>query len=81
MKRKPPSQNTVAGQPTATVINRPPVNVNKQSSDNFGNKPRKPKGGKKLTKADIGLPTDFRSVVAFIEYVALSLSMAASIGI
>lgn len=61
----------------ATVIARPPVNVSAPNvapssdpysvGDNKG-KPRKPKGGKKLTKADIGLPTDFRFVSCCINY-------------
>lgn len=65
MKRKPPGQDT-AGQPTAPVINRPPVNVQRANADMFSNKkPLQKKGAaggkpKKLTKADIGLPTDFR---------------------
>ena len=68
MKRKPPGQDT-AGQPTAAVINRPPVSVHK-GSDVHNNKkqPQKSKAAaagkpKKLTKADIGLPTDFRLAV------------------
>lgn len=74
MKRPDP-----ASKPKATVISRPPVNVSTPNvaapsndpysvGDNKG-KPRKPKGGKKLTKADIGLPTDFRFVNCCINYV------------
>uniref|UniRef100_A0A1X7U2E2 WH1 domain-containing protein n=1 Tax=Amphimedon queenslandica TaxID=400682 RepID=A0A1X7U2E2_AMPQE len=60
MKRKPPSEpkkpvNTVAPGP---VANKDPYSLGVDGSDK--GKLNKPKGGKKLTKADIGLPTEFR---------------------
>lgn len=48
----------------ATPIARPPVNVNTTDGDPFAGinkqgRPRKPRKGK-LSKADIGAPSDFR---------------------
>ena len=64
MKRKPPSTPAESNstESKATVINKPPVNVSSNNPYSLGDnktKPNKPKG-KKLTKADIGLPTDFK---------------------
>ena len=48
----------------ATVIGRPPVSPISDGNDPFNNlqkqgRPKRPKG-KKITKSDIGLPSDFR---------------------
>ena len=56
-------------QKPATMIARPPVNVSTSDPYTVGDKkgrPQAPKGGKKITKADIGLPTDFRWVYLYV---------------
>ena len=53
------------GHPDVAMIGRPPVTPINDKNDPFAasakkGKPKRPKGGKKFTKADIGLPSDFR---------------------
>ena len=67
-----PNRSDAIGAPTqkpATMIGRPPVNVSTSDPYTVGDKkgrPQAPKGGKKITKADIGLPTDFRWVYLYV---------------
>ena len=55
------------GGPTMEMIGKPPSTVTPitDRNDPFSaakkGKPKRPKGGKKINKADIGLPSDFRS--------------------
>ena len=58
MKRKPPPETKKPASTVAPVPNKDPFSLGADSSDK--GKLSKPKGGKKLTKADIGLPTDFK---------------------
>ena len=53
-------------QPTAAIIDRPPANVYKGNHEFLG-KPWKPRGKAKLTKADLGLPTDFNTTTTHIH--------------
>ena len=58
MKRKPPPENKKPVAATPPVSNnRDPYSLGGDSAEK--GKPNKPKG-KKLTKADIGVPTEFR---------------------
>ena len=73
-RSKPPDQNVRSNQPppkvtvapVAPAVNRAPVNTSHSDPYSLGDrdnkkKPQAPqKGGRKLTKADIGLPTDFK---------------------
>ena len=64
-RSKPPDQNVRVNQPPKPNVPavRAPVNTSPSDPYSVGDnkkKPAAPQKGRKLTKADIGLPTDFK---------------------